>query len=90
MNVRKRRTQTRASCIKSTDHRRFSVSGMLVARDYAPATAVCPYGENSASADSKFGGSICDSTNTPAAVKSGKVSENRIEDNALPPPTRRQ
>lgn len=40
-----------------------------MARDYAPATVVCPYGESSASADSKYGGSFCDSTGIPAAAE---------------------
>lgn len=44
----------------ATDQLWFSASG--VARDYAPATVVRPYGENSASADSQYGGSFCDPT----------------------------
>jgi len=43
-----------------------------VARDYAPATVVCLYGENSASADNKYDGSFCDSTGIPAAAEPGK------------------
>ena len=61
-----------------------------MARDYAPATAVCPYGENSVSADSKYGGSFCDSTGVPAASEPEKVSENRIEGIARPLPATRQ
>lgn len=61
-----------------------------VARDYTPATAVCPYGENSASADNKYGGAFCDSTNLPAAAESGKASENRIVGIAQPQPAGRQ
>lgn len=49
-----------------------------MARDYAPATAVCPYGENSVSSDSKYGGSFCDSTGVPAVSEPEKVSENRM------------
>ncbi|KKA60580.1 hypothetical protein EC91649_3204 [Escherichia coli 9.1649] len=41
--------------------------------DYVPATAVCPYGENSVSADTKYGGAFCDSTDIPAAAELGKV-----------------
>lgn len=32
-----------------------------------------PYGENSASADNKYDGSFCDSTDIPAAPEPGKV-----------------
>ena len=49
-----------------------------MAKDYALVTAVCPYGENSASADNKYDGSFCDSTGIPTAAKPGKVLENRI------------
>ncbi len=43
-------------------------------RGYAPATVVYPYDENSASADSKYGGTFCDSTGIPAVAESGKAS----------------
>ncbi len=55
-----------------------------VARDYAPATAVCPYGKNSASAESKYSGAFCDFTGIPAAAEPGKVLENRTVGIALP------
>lgn len=61
-----------------------------MARDYAPATVVCLYGENSVSADSKYGGSFCDSTGVPAASEPEKVSENRIVGIAQPLPATRQ
>lgn len=61
-----------------------------MARDYGPATAVCLYDENSASADNKYDGSFCDSTGILAAAKPGKVLENRIVDIALPLPATRQ
>ena len=58
--------------------------------DYLPETAVCPYGENSASADSKYGGTFCDSTDIPAAAEPGKASENHIVGIVQPPPAMRQ
>lgn len=44
-----------------------------MARDSAPATVVCPYGESSGSTDSKYGGSLCDSTGGSAASEPEKV-----------------
>lgn len=62
-----------ASCIKSTDQLWFSASGVASGEDYAPAAVVYPYGENSASADNKYGGSFCDSTRIPAAAEPEKL-----------------
>jgi len=45
-----------------------------VVGDYVPA-AVDTYGENSASADSKYCGAFCDSTNVLAVAESEKASE---------------
>ena len=61
-----------------------------VVRDYAPAAVVCPYDENSASADSKYDGAFCDSTDIPAVAEPGKASENRIVGIVQPPPAGRQ
>lgn len=58
--------------------------------DYVPATAVCPYGENSASEDSQYGGVFCDSTDIPAAAEPDKASENHIVGIVQPPPAMRQ
>lgn len=41
--------------------------------DYVPADAACLYDENSASADSKYGGPFCDSTGIPAVAESEKL-----------------
>lgn len=63
---------------------------MTSGEDYAPATVVCLYGENSASADNKYDGSFCDSTGIPAAAEPGKVLENRTVGIVLPLPATRQ
>ena len=57
--------------IKSTDQLWFSASGVVSGEGLRTGNIVCPYGENLASADSKYGGSICDSTNFTAATKPG-------------------
>lgn len=49
-----------------------------------------PCDENSASADSKYGGSFCDSKGVPAASEPGNVSENRIVGIARSLPATRQ
>ncbi len=59
-------------------------------RDCVPAAVACPYGENPASADSKYGGAFCDSTDIPAAAEPGKASENHIVGIVQPPPAMRQ
>ncbi|BEA65827.1 hypothetical protein LL12F53_39660 [Escherichia coli] len=48
--------------------------------DYVPADAACLYDENSASADSKYGGPFCDSTGIPAVAESETTLENHIVD----------
>ena len=60
-----------------------------VVRDCVPAGVVCPYGENSASADSKYDGSFCGPLQ-PAAAEPGRDSEIRIVGIALPLPAARQ
>lgn len=58
--------------------------------DFVPAVVVCPYGENSSSADSKYGAAFCDSTSILAVAESGKASESRIVGIAKPQPAGRQ
>lgn len=45
-------------------------------KDCIPAVVVCPHGENSVSADSKYNGAFCDSTGIPAIAGPRKASEN--------------
>ena len=78
------------SCIKSTDQLWFRASGVASVRDCVPAVVVCPYGENSSSADSKYGAAFCDSTSILAVAESGKASESRIVGIAQPQPAGRQ
>lgn len=76
LNVRKRRPLIRESCMKSTDQLWFIASGVVNGAGLR--TGIC--GENSASADSKFGGSFYDSMDIPAAEGAEITLGNHIVD----------
>lgn len=75
LNVRKRRPQTSSGS---------ALPAWPVARDCVPAAVVYPYGENSAWADSKYGGAFCDSTRIPAAVSRLPVVPGGFRNTGLP------